>query len=91
VHRDIKPENMLIDSNGNLKLTDFGISAKITSLKKAKSIIGTSNYMAPEVFLNGESGYDESTDVWALGCCMYEIVVGNPPFGKATSSKNKMR
>ena len=79
VYRDLKPENILIDSRGHIKLTDFGLSKMLKSEKdKAFSICGTFSYLAPEIFSN--KGYDKSVDWWALGCLMYEMMVGKLPF-----------
>ena len=45
-----------------------------------QSMIGTAQYLAPEILKTNKTGYDFSVDVWSLGCCLYEIVVGNPPY-----------
>ena len=128
IHRDLKPENFLIDSQGHVKLTDFGLAAgmlapvriesmrvKLESvgasavpfgrvpveqrsgaerregyrslrqregLSYAKSIVGSPDYMAPEV-LHGET-YDFSVDYWSLGCMLYEALAGYPPFAGST-------
>ncbi len=83
IHQDIKPANVLIDSNGNFAITDFGISAKMDNGTKncyddANS--GTLVYMAPERFLENAIPQPES-DIWALGATLYEIVTGDVPFG----------
>lgn len=78
VYRDLKPENCLLDANGNLVLTDFGLSKDIDTGAACTSIIGTPEYMAPEV-LRGES-YDYKVDWWSLGCVIYDMMSGKPPF-----------
>lgn len=81
IYRDLKPENILLDADGYIKLADFGI-CKITENERnvTSSVIGTAEYMAPEMLRQGKVEYDSSIDVWSLGCCLYEIVVGHPPF-----------
>lgn len=80
VYRDLKPENCLLNSAGHLVLTDFGLSKSIGSQHddRCTSIIGTPEYMAPEV-LKGEK-YDYLVDWWSLGCVIYDMMTGKPPF-----------
>lgn len=81
VYRDLKPENCLLNSAGHLVLTDFGLSKSIGSNaedERCSSVIGTPEYMAPEV-LRGEE-YDFAVDWWSLGCVIYDMMVGKPPF-----------
>ena len=83
LHRDIKPENILMDGD-NPKIGDFGISRMMASNELAASTtIGTPFYMAPEAF--GEEGASYSSDIWAVGATLYEMLVGRPPFGYADS------
>ena len=76
-HRDIKPANIMIDSNGYLKMIDFG-TAKVL-IDYTSTVIGTPHYIAPEI-LQGK-GYSLSCDFWSVGICMYEIFYGVYPFG----------
>jgi len=84
IHRDIKPQNILIDENGILKVTDFGI-AKFTSadITKTKNILGTAHYLSPEQ-AQGKS-LDNRTDIYSLGILMYEMLVSDVPFRGGSS------
>ncbi|CAL1529034.1 unnamed protein product [Lymnaea stagnalis] len=83
VHRDIKAANVLRDTQGNIKLGDFGASKRlqtITSATGLKTAVGTPHWMAPEV-INGE-GYGRKADVWSLGCTIVEMLTMKPPFAE---------
>eukprot|EP01090_Pellita_catalonica_P015224 TRINITY_DN4070_c0_g1_i5.p1 TRINITY_DN4070_c0_g1~~TRINITY_DN4070_c0_g1_i5.p1 ORF type:complete len:453 (+),score=69.34 TRINITY_DN4070_c0_g1_i5:408-1766(+) len=100
IHRDLKPDNMLITVTGHVKLTDFGLSKmglmeqqdewnndptrQHVSKDEAKSTdqVGTPDYLAPEIFLG--TGHGKAVDWWALGCIMYEFLVGITPFYSET-------
>jgi len=77
IHRDIKPENILLDSNGNLKLADFGWAVH-TPLHRRTTVCGTLDYLAPEIVMGKH--HDEKVDNWSLGVLTYEFIVGRPPF-----------
>ena len=79
LHRDIKPQNILLDNDGRAKLCDFGFARNLgLNTFVLTSIKGTPLYMAPELI--EEKPYDETADIWSLGCIVYELLVGSPPF-----------
>ncbi|CAH0555122.1 unnamed protein product [Brassicogethes aeneus] len=79
LHRDLKPQNILIDAKNHAKLCDFGFARNMsTGTHVLTSIKGTPLYMAPE--LMEEQPYDFKADLWSLGCIIYELLVGTPPF-----------
>jgi cGMP-dependent protein kinase len=82
MHRDIKPKNIMIDTGGYLKLLDFGCSRKIKFF--TKTIVGTPNYISPEVLKGKE--YSFTCDYWSVGVCCYFIYFGKLPFGEKTSN-----
>ncbi|XP_028293468.1 ribosomal protein S6 kinase alpha-5 isoform X1 [Gouania willdenowi] len=80
VYRDLKLENILLDSNGHIVLTDFGLSKEFDQVERTFSVCGTIEYMAPEIVGGGESGHDMAVDWWSLGVLMYELLTGGSPF-----------
>ena len=80
LHRDIKPENILIDSNGTLKLADFGLAKKASFLQRRKSnSIVSLWYRAPEIILGSED-YLLGVDMWSLGCLFGELMQTKPVY-----------
>jgi cell division control protein CDC15 len=77
VHRDVKAANVLIDGDGEIKLADFGVSARVTS--QHQTVVGTPNWMAPETVLGGE-GLCTASDIWSLGATIIELFTTNPPY-----------
>ncbi|MFJ5901169.1 serine/threonine-protein kinase [Streptomyces sp. NPDC093064] len=82
IHRDIKPANLLIAPDGTVKVVDFGIARladdTAAGLTSAGMIVGTVSYLAPERALGTDAG--PASDMYALGCVLYELLVGHPPF-----------
>jgi eukaryotic-like serine/threonine-protein kinase len=88
VHRDVKPANILVQADGRVKVTDFGIAKAIQSdanledLTQAGAILGTAKYLSPEQ-VDGV-GIDARADIYSLGVVLYEMICGKPPFVAAT-------
>lgn len=81
IHRDLKPSNILIDKNYNFKIADFGVSKVLGNrFKLAYTCVGTPYYMAPEVIANNKIGYSFSSDLWSLGCILFQLITYNYPF-----------
>jgi mitogen-activated protein kinase kinase len=77
MHRDIKPSNILVNSRGQIKLCDFGVSGELVN-SVADTFVGTSTYMAPER-IQGEK-YTVKSDVWSFGLSIMELAIGKFPF-----------
>lgn len=91
VHRDIKGNNVMLMPNGVIKLIDFGCAKRLNGLnmngtrrEMLKSMHGTPYWMAPEVI--SESGHGEKSDIWSIGCTVFEMATGKPPL----ANMNKM-
>lgn len=80
IHRDIKPQNIMIEDNGTIKITDFGIAMAVnaTQFTQTNSVMGTVHYLPPEQ-ANGKSATVKS-DIYSLGILMYELLTGSVPF-----------
>lgn len=86
VHRDVKPSNLVLTSTGEVKVTDFGLAKALQedmSITATGVFVGTPDYLAPEQAM-GED-VDASADIYALGCSLYHMCTGNPPFRKGGS------
>jgi serine/threonine protein kinase/Flp pilus assembly protein TadD len=83
VHRDVKPANLLVDGQGNLWVTDFGLAQVQTRdarLTLTGDLVGTLRYMSPEQALAQPAGVDQRTDIYALGATLYELLTLEPAF-----------
>ncbi|MGH7294280.1 MAG: protein kinase domain-containing protein [Polyangiaceae bacterium] len=90
IHRDLKPSNILLSPPGRIVLVDFGIAKRRADAREgdvitaASEVLGTHAYLSPEQLEHGLA--DERSDVWGLGCVLYEMAVGEPPFGRGGST-----
>ncbi|GCC27271.1 3-phosphoinositide-dependent protein kinase 1-like [Chiloscyllium punctatum] len=81
IHRDLKPENILLSEDMHIRITDFGTAKVLSSdstQARANSFVGTAQYVSPELLT--EKSACKSSDLWALGCIIYQLVAGLPPF-----------
>lgn len=85
LHRDLKPENVFLDADQNVKLGDFGLSKQMAAQTFANTYVGTPYYMSPEL-ATGQP-YDIKSDVWALGCIVYELCALCPPFDASNQTE----
>ncbi|MEM9352378.1 MAG: serine/threonine-protein kinase [Planctomycetota bacterium] len=88
VHRDIKPANCLVDSKGTVKVLDMGLARLIgdeasLTMDNNENVLGTADYLAPEQARDSH-GADERADIYGLGCTLYFLLTGHPPFPEGT-------
>jgi serine/threonine protein kinase len=95
VHRDIKPANCLVDRNQTVKLLDLGL-AKVTedegslTMANEENVLGTADYLAPEQALNSHQA-DNRSDIYSLGCTLYFLLTGGPPFREGSISERLLK
>jgi eukaryotic-like serine/threonine-protein kinase len=96
IHRDVKPANLLVDSKGIVKVLDLGVvrfaeddSASLT-LASAEIVLGTADYLAPEQAIDSHT-VDHRADIYSLGCTMYFLLTGRPPFTEGTLPQRLMQ
>ncbi|KAH7239082.1 kinase-like domain-containing protein [Fusarium tricinctum] len=82
LHRDLKPENVFLGEDNSVKLGDFGLSKMIKSHDFASTYVGTPFYMSPEIC--AAEKYTLKSDIWSLGCIIYELCAREPPFNAKT-------
>ncbi|KOS20755.1 G2-specific protein kinase nim-1 [Escovopsis weberi] len=82
LHRDLKPENVFLGEDNSVKLGDFGLSKMIKSQDFASTYVGTPFYMSPEIC--AAEKYTLKSDIWSLGCIIYELCAREPPFNAKT-------
>jgi outer membrane protein assembly factor BamB len=86
IHRDVKPSNLLLDGEGRIWLTDFGLAKRLddVTLSMTGALLGTPRYMSPEQAQTAIKAVDHRTDIYSLGATLYELVTGEPVFAANT-------
>lgn len=91
IHRDIKAANILVSTKNTIKLTDFGVSAKLSKYEPTRTtFVGTICWMAPEILIQNNVGYDERADIWSIGITALELIFGVPPGHTQTPMKRAL-
>ncbi len=96
IHRDVKPANLLVDSEGVVKILDLGLARFIAEEEQAsltvaydENVLGTADYLAPEQAVDSH-GVDARADIYGLGCSLYFLLTGHPPFTEGTLTQRLM-
>ncbi|XP_054848719.1 serine/threonine-protein kinase PLK1-like [Eublepharis macularius] len=90
IHRDLKLGNLFLSDDMEVKIGDFGLATRVEyEGERKKTLCGTPNYIAPEVL--GKKGHSFEVDVWSIGCIMYTLLVGKPPFETSCLKETYMR
>jgi eukaryotic-like serine/threonine-protein kinase len=96
IHRDVKPANLLVDSEGVIKILDLGLARFIAEQEQAsltvaydENVLGTADYLAPEQAVDSH-GVDARADIYGLGCSLYYLLTGHPPFTEGTLTQRLM-
>lgn len=83
IHRDLKLGNLFLNDELQIKIGDFGLATKIEfDGERKKTLCGTPNYIAPEIL--NKKGHSYEVDIWSIGCIMYTLLIGKPPFETST-------
>nr|CCC91476.1 putative protein kinase [Trypanosoma congolense IL3000] len=93
IHRDIKGDNLLVDTNGTLKISDFGTAKCLLGQQQHRNTstsvpAGTVYFMAPEVIIGDPEGF--TSDIWSVGCCVIEMLTGSAPFSRMKNQYSAM-
>ena len=88
IHRDLKLGNLFLNEKMHVKLGDFGLATQVEfDGERKKTLCGTPNYIAPEML--DKKGHSFEVDIWAIGCILFTLLVGKPPFETETLKVRK--